>query len=343
MSEVKADVERPGRPAVGVVVINWNGASDTIACLESLAGLRYPGLRVYVVDNGSSDESRIVLAELGRELPWLVAHHGPVNLQHGPALDRLLRDHCRADWVLVLDSDTRVRHDFRAALPSLAGEAPAFIGQVHPEASQLYAYMCHLLVNRSWYAQLPPFDAEGAPGRAFFAAVAARGVHWRRFRWTDHVEHYGQGTLRRLVERRETAHPLYRFAAEQSRHDGHRVDAADRERVLLFSDAYLENRLILVGRKGTDVAARTLAMLEGKRVAIVGGYSYGDIDKAGPVFVRTQSEEDSLRQLLQGKADYVLMDELVVRYIVSQHPAEAQASADVVAPMLHSLRVRVRV
>ena len=99
---------------------------------------------------------------------------------------------------------------------------------------------------------------------------------------------------------------------------------AERERVLLFSQAYLENRLILVGRRGADVAATTLATLKGKRIAIVGGYSYGDIDKSGPVFVRSLSEEDSLRQLLQGKADYVLMDELVVRYIVSQHPKEAQ-------------------
>jgi hypothetical protein len=217
-----------------VAIASYNTAHYLLHLLQSVRHAFPAGFggACHVWDNGSSDESRIVLDELGRELPWLVAHHGPVNLQHGPALDRLLRDHCRADWVLVLDSDTRVRHDFRAALPSLAGEAPAFIGQVHPEASQLYAYMCHLLVNRSWYARLPPFDAEGAPGRAFFAAVAARGVHWRRFRWTDHVEHYGQGTLRRLVERRETAHPLYRFAAEQSRHDGHRVDAADRERVL---------------------------------------------------------------------------------------------------------------
>jgi hypothetical protein len=217
-----------------VAIANYNTAHYLLHLLRSMRDAFPGGFGgvCHVWDNGSSDESRVVLDELGRELPWLAAHHGPVNLQHGPALDRLLRDHCRADWVLVLDSDTRVRHDFRAALPALAGEAPAFIGQVHPEVSQLYAYMCHLLVNRSWYAELPPFDADGAPGRAFFAAVAARGVHWRRFRWMDHVDHYGQGTLRRLVERRETAHPLYRFAAEQGRRDGHGVEAAARERAL---------------------------------------------------------------------------------------------------------------
>ena len=100
---------------------------------------------------------------------------------------------------------------------------------------------------------------------------------------------------------------------------------AEREKLLLFSEPYLENRLILVGRKGADVSAASLAMLKGKRIAIVGGYSYGDIDSAGPVFVRSQSEEDSLTQLLQSKADYVLMDELVVKYIVNNYPNESQA------------------
>ena len=88
---------------------------------------------------------------------------------------------------------------------------------------------------------------------------------------------------------------------------------AERERAAVFSQPYLENRLVLVGRHGADVSAKALADLTGKRVALVGGYSYGDvIDKAGPVFVRSQSEEDSLARLLKGEVDYTLMDELVV-------------------------------
>ena len=48
-------------------------------------------------------------------------------------------------------------------------------------------------------------------------------------------------------------------------------DAA-RERTLLFSQPYLENRLVLVARRGGDVSAATLADLKGKRIAIVEGY-----------------------------------------------------------------------
>jgi polar amino acid transport system substrate-binding protein len=97
----------------------------------------------------------------------------------------------------------------------------------------------------------------------------------------------------------------------------------EREGALLFSQPYLENRLVLVGRIGTDVSATTLASLTGKRIAIVEGYAYGDAISAGPAFIRSTSEEDSLAMLLAGKVDYVLMDELVVQYIVEHHTKEA--------------------
>ena len=115
----------------------------------------------------------------------------------------------------------------------------------------------------------------------------------------------------------------------------------ERERALLFSRPYLENRLVLVGRTGADVSAKTPADLQGKRIAIVEGYSYGEaIDRAGPVWVRSRSEEDSLTQLLKGAVDYTLMDELVVHYIVSNYPKESGAklqlgSTPIVTRQLH--------
>jgi ABC-type amino acid transport substrate-binding protein len=99
----------------------------------------------------------------------------------------------------------------------------------------------------------------------------------------------------------------------------------ERERAVIFSQPYLENRLVLVGRRGADVSAATLGALKGKRIAIVEGYSYGAaIESAGPTFVRSQSEEDSLKLLLDSGVDYTLMDELVVQYIVDNHAKEAQ-------------------
>jgi len=101
---------------------------------------------------------------------------------------------------------------------------------------------------------------------------------------------------------------------------------ADRDRVLLFSQPYLENRLVLVGRKGSDVSAPALDALKGKRIAIVGGYSYGNaIDETASTFVRSRSEEDSLGLLLGSQVDYALMDELVVQYLVTNYAAQSRA------------------
>ena len=100
----------------------------------------------------------------------------------------------------------------------------------------------------------------------------------------------------------------------------------ERERVLLFSAPYLENRLVLVGRSQADVSAKALSQLAGKRVTIVQGYSYGDaVERGGPVFVRSDSEEDSLNRLLRNEVDYTLIDELVVQYLVNNYPKESAA------------------
>jgi len=100
---------------------------------------------------------------------------------------------------------------------------------------------------------------------------------------------------------------------------------AQRQQEFLLSQPYLENRLVLVARRGTDVSAKSIAALKGKRIAIINGYAYGDnFETSGPVFVRSNAEPDSLRMLLDNKVDYVLMDDLVVQYMVDEYPDEAR-------------------
>jgi polar amino acid transport system substrate-binding protein len=97
-----------------------------------------------------------------------------------------------------------------------------------------------------------------------------------------------------------------------------------RQRAMIYSQPYLENRLVLVGRAGSDVSATSLADLPGKRVTLVEGYAYGDAIK-GVTVVQSTSEEDSLQKLLNNNADYTLMDQLVVEYLMKNHSVEAQA------------------
>lgn len=53
---------------VGIVLLNWNGWVDTLACLDSILTLTHAAFDVYVVDNGSTDDS---LVHLGK---WAASH-----------------------------------------------------------------------------------------------------------------------------------------------------------------------------------------------------------------------------------------------------------------------------
>ena len=100
----------------------------------------------------------------------------------------------------------------------------------------------------------------------------------------------------------------------------------ERERALIYSEPYLENRLILVGRRGSDVSATSLADLAGKRIALVAGYAYGEAVETtdGPIFVGSNSKEDSVARLLDGEVDYTLIDDLVIQYLINNHAEEAR-------------------
>jgi ABC-type amino acid transport substrate-binding protein len=100
----------------------------------------------------------------------------------------------------------------------------------------------------------------------------------------------------------------------------------DREDKLIYSKPYLENRLVLVARKGFDVSAPALPALAGRRIALVDGYAYGDALKVakGPAYVTASSVEESLQMVLDSRADYVLMDDLVVEYLLTNYPEEVK-------------------
>ena len=102
---------------------------------------------------------------------------------------------------------------------------------------------------------------------------------------------------------------------------------AERERSLIYSKPYLENRMLLVGVRGTDVSATSFAALAGKRIALVDGFAYGEMPTGAgaPRVVRARSVEESLQKVLAGETDYALLEELVVQYLASHHDDEVKA------------------
>ena len=89
-----------------VIILNWNGKEDTLACLKSLEKVETPH-QTLVVDNGSTDDSvasirkyfpSIHLIETGENLGY--AEGNNVGIRY--ALDK------GADYLLILNNDTLV-------------------------------------------------------------------------------------------------------------------------------------------------------------------------------------------------------------------------------------------
>ena len=93
----------------------------------------------------------------------------------------------------------------------------------------------------------------------------------------------------------------------------------DRENYLLYSEPYLENRLVLVGRKGSDVSAKSLSELKDKRIAIISGYAYGTsvYTSLDVIIIPGKSHQENLEKLLTFKTDYMLVDELLISYLLN--------------------------
>jgi len=164
------------------------------------------------------------------------------------------------------------------------------------------------LVSDVW----PPFtDKEGQPRQAMDlvkAALLRGGVHTKFtiLPWTDAVS-----------------------AIEQGKADGSAAmwKSPEREKYLLFSKPYLENRLLLVGRKGENVSYLKVADLAGKRLALTKGYAYGDSVTRAPnvQLVVRDSDAACLRAVLAKEADYALLDELLVRQLFDFNVKKAEA------------------
>ncbi|MGH9284544.1 MAG: glycosyltransferase [Acidimicrobiales bacterium] len=105
---------RPLTTTVGIVIVNLNGAAHLRHCLDSLAGQDYPRAltKVVVVDNGSTDGSRELMA---RAYPWVTVLAQEGNTGFAPAVNTGVRA-LDTECVALLNNDMRVEHNWLSAL-----------------------------------------------------------------------------------------------------------------------------------------------------------------------------------------------------------------------------------
>ena len=94
-----------------ILLVNWNGAEDTLACLRSLEAVQRPPFDIAVVDNASGDGSA---ARIRAQFPSVTVIESLVNLGFtgGNNLGLTYARHTGYAYVLLLNNDTEVAPDF---------------------------------------------------------------------------------------------------------------------------------------------------------------------------------------------------------------------------------------
>ncbi len=128
-STSKAALEAMLAPHVTIVLVNYRGANDTLACLESFQTLDYASKDIIVVDNNSGDDS-IELLKASRFKFELICSDINLGFSGGNNLaikkvlerknDKDLENYKPTDYIWLLNNDTEVGP---SALTNLVKEA----------------------------------------------------------------------------------------------------------------------------------------------------------------------------------------------------------------------------
>lgn len=123
---------------VCIVVLNWNGWKDTVACVESLQSLEGCSYEILVVDNGSTDGS---VAHIRKALPSVELLQSGANLGFGGGCNVGIRQALvrGAEYVWLINSDATADPGALSALLRLADQCPdvGAVGSVLYEASDV--------------------------------------------------------------------------------------------------------------------------------------------------------------------------------------------------------------
>ena len=105
-------------PLLAIIVLNYNGCEDTLACLTSLSGLE---ANIILVDNGSTDGT---VATVRRDFPRVSVLEMGVNLGYTGGMNAGIQ-HAQdtgAEYICVLNNDTTAEADtFDILLSHCAG------------------------------------------------------------------------------------------------------------------------------------------------------------------------------------------------------------------------------
>lgn len=108
---------------VSVIVLNWNNAPDTLECLSSVYASESVSLNVYVVDNGSTDNS---LETIRNAYPQAIYVENQTNLGFAGGNNRAITAALEGDaeFLFLLNNDAVLKKDSLLLLKKAAQAQP---------------------------------------------------------------------------------------------------------------------------------------------------------------------------------------------------------------------------
>jgi Glycosyl transferase family 2 len=230
---------------VAVVAVSYNTLELTAFLLWSLHRvLDGPTSGIVIVDNGSDDGSRELLADAD-DAGLCVLLANDRNVGHGPALNQamsFLSSRTPVDRVWILDSDCVVaRHSVLAEISaSPEVSAAAIVGEPHwdPWHGQECFGLYSLLIDPTKVLRpdVEVFEDGGDPAFALLTSAEQAGLQLAAFSFAadGYVIHLGRGSLAAVATRDDRDHPLHAWAIDHHEpHFGGIPGASERHASLL--------------------------------------------------------------------------------------------------------------
>ncbi len=97
---------------VAIILVNYNGFNDTVACVESILKSAYQEYRIVIVDNGAKDKEKIIQNDFLNKHTDIVASEKNLGFSGGNNLGiQYAKKKYDPDYYLLLNNDTVILND----------------------------------------------------------------------------------------------------------------------------------------------------------------------------------------------------------------------------------------
>ena len=112
---------------IPIIVLNWNGLDDTLACMQSLKQQTYTNYKVYLADNGSQASDVASLKANFSDDPQISLHFNDSNLGFTKAHNLLFEQILKSNppYIITLNNDTVQEPDWLEELLDFAQQHEA--------------------------------------------------------------------------------------------------------------------------------------------------------------------------------------------------------------------------